>query len=270
MSRVVTQVEDGVAVIVLNDPERRNALDPDLATQLAETIRTCDADSDVRSMIVTGEGAAFCAGGNLGNLLEATEQGHDADGLEERRRGYLGIYAPFLALREVRVPTIAAVNGAAVGAGLNLALAADVALASRSAKFMSGFLRIGLHPGGGNTSMLTDRIGPQAASAMTLFGETLDGEAAERVGLVWRCVDDELLLAVARDLAEAAASYPSGAVRRVKETLQLARRADFRTVLEAEVTAQIWTTTLPETAALLRAARGRRPDDRTGSSTAIH
>lgn len=255
MRRVVSEVKDGVAVVVLNDPDKRNALDPEMSSQLADAIRTCDSDAGVRALIVTGEGTAFCSGGNLGNLLEATEHGQDAAGLEDRRRAYVDIYAPFLALREARVPTIAAVNGSAVGAGLNLALAADLALAARSAKFISGFLRIGLHPGGGNTSMLTDRVGPQAAAALTLFGETLDGEEAERVGLVWRCVDDEMLLVAARHMAEAAASFPTRAAMRVKETLRLARRADFATVLEAEVTAQIWTTTLPETADLLRAMR---------------
>jgi enoyl-CoA hydratase len=254
MSRVRTQVEDGVAVLTLNDPERRNALDPEMSAELAAQIRSCDASPDVGAMIVTGEGKAFCSGGNLGNLLAATREGHDAAGLEARRRSYVGIYEPFLALREARVPTIAAVNGSAVGAGLNLVLAADVALAARSAKFISGFLRIGLHPGGGNTSMLTDRVGPQAAAALTLFGETPDAEEAERIGLVWRCVDDEMLLVSARHMAEAAASYPAAATTRVKETLRLARRADFATVLDAEVTAQIWTTTLPETAERLRAA----------------
>lgn len=255
MSRVMSEVKNGVAVVVLNDPETRNALDPEMSAQLAAAIRACDADPEVRALVVTGEGSAFCSGGNLGSLLEATERGHDAAGLEDRRRAYVEIYAPFLALRESRVPTIAAVNGSAVGAGLNLALAADVALAARSAKFISGFLRIGLHPGGGNTSMLTDRIGPQAAAALTLFGESLDGDEAARVGLVWRCVDDEMLLVAARHMAETAASFPTRATMRVKETLRLARRADFATVLEAEVTAQIWTTTLPETAELLRAMR---------------
>jgi enoyl-CoA hydratase len=257
MSRVLTRVAGGVAVITLNDPDRRNALDPGLSAELAGTIRDLDADDTVGALVVTGAGKAFCAGGNLANLASAASGNADAADLEERRRQYTSLYAPFLALREARSPTVAAVNGAAVGAGLNLALAADVRIAGRAAKFMSGFLRIGLHPGGGNTSLLTDAVGPQAAAAMTLFGETLDGEEAARVGLAWRCVDDDVLLDAATSLAASAAAYPRAATRRVKETLRLARRGDFASVLDAEVTAQIWTTTLPETAALLaeRASR---------------
>lgn len=256
--RILLEVADAVATITLNDPDRRNALDPDTAAELAATIREVDADPAVGAIVVTGSGSSFCAGGNLGSLTEATLEASDAHGLEARRRGYRMIYAPFLALREARLPTLAAVNGSAVGAGLNLLLAADVAVAAHSAKLMSGFLRIGLHPGGGNTSMLTDRVGPQTAAAMTLFGETLDGREAERVGLVYRSVEDDRLAEVAHDMAVRAAQYPAAAKIRVKETLRMARRADYQSVLDAELTAQIWTTTLPEAAELLAKAQKRR------------
>lgn len=251
MTRTETTVHAGVATITLNDPERRNALDPELAAELAAELRRQDADPDVGAIVVTGAGKGFCAGANLGDLAAVAGEAAGAADLEDRRRAYLGLYEPFLALRSARVPTVAAVNGAAVGAGLNLVLAADVAVAGTSARFLSGFLRIGLHPGGGNTHMLTARVGPQVAAAMTLFGEVLDGAEAERHGLVLRCVADADLLPAAHELAARAAAYPPAATARCKETLRMAADADFDATLAAEVTAQVWTTTLPETAQLL-------------------
>ena len=257
MTRIRTSTSGGVATITLDDPDRRNALDPELAAELAAAIRERDADPGVGAIVVTGAGKGFCAGANLGSLAAAAGEATGAERLEQRRRAYMALYEPFLALRAARVPTLAAVNGAAVGAGLNLVLAADVAIAATSARFLSGFLRIGLHPGGGNTHMLTARVGPQVAAAMTLFGETLDGAAAERHGLVLRWVADDELLPAAQELAARAAAYPAAATARCKETLRMAAHSDFETTLAAEVTAQVWTTTLPETAALLADMRRR-------------
>ena len=245
-----------MAVVTLNDPERRNALDPEFALALADEFRRLDADSGVGSVVVTGAGKGFCAGANLGSLLDAAVAGDAAAALEHRRGLLRHLYDPFLALRAMRTPTIAAVNGAAVGAGLNLALAADLRVAAESALFISGFLRIGLHPGGGNTHMLTAVAGPEVAAAMTLFGETPDGHAAERAGLVYACVPDSELLDRARELAARAAGAPARVTRRGKVPHRLPAAADFATVLEAEATAQAWTTTLPETAALIDALRG--------------
>jgi len=259
--KVLTDITDRVATITLNVPERRNALDPELAKELAGIIRSMDADTGTGALVITGSGKGFCAGANLDNLTTSETTPDDKEETltaslrEERRAAYTALYEPFLALRSARKPTVAAVNGAAVGAGLNLLLAADIAIASEEAKILSGFLRIGLHPGGGNTSMLTERVGPQAAAALTLFGETVDGKEAKRIGLVHDCVSAENLAEKAHSMAAKAASFPLASTIRVKETLGLSRRADFHTVLEAETTAQIWTTTLPETAERLRAAR---------------
>ena len=137
-------------------------------------------------VVVTGAAPAFCAGANLGNLAEATEES-------------LGnIYEGFLRIARSPLPTLAAVNGAAVGAGMNLALGCDVRIAARRAKFDTRFLQIGIHPGGGHTWMLRRIVGPQATFAGVVFGEVMDGAEAERVGLVHRCVDDDQLLAAAQ------------------------------------------------------------------------
>ena len=141
-----------------------------------------EADESVGAVVVTGTPPAFCAGANLGNL-------RSADGAS------LGnVYEGFLRIARSPLPTLAAVNGAAVGAGMNMALGCDVRIAARRARFDTRFLQIGIHPGGGHTWMFRRIVGPQAAMAAVLFGEVLDGAEAERVGLVYRCVDDDALL----------------------------------------------------------------------------
>src|SRR5205823_197881 len=115
-------------------------------------------------------------------------------GAEDAQPGLRSVYEGFLRVARSPLPTVAAVNGAAVGAGMNLALCCDVRIAGRSARFDTRFLKLGLHPGGGHTWMLQRAIGPQGAAAMVLFGDVLNGEAAEKCGLVWRCVDDDALL----------------------------------------------------------------------------
>src|SRR4029077_6643375 len=123
-------------------------------------------------------------------------------------KGLGSVYEGFLRVARSALPTMAAANGAAVGAGVTLALACAVRLAARSARFDTRFLQLGLHPGGGHTWMLTRIAGPQTAAATVLLGEGLDGEAAARCGLAWRCVDDDDLLDEARVLAGRAASAP--------------------------------------------------------------
>ncbi len=163
-----------------------------------------EASPDVRAVVVTGAAPAFCAGADLSHLGGA---GGAGDG--GARAGLRRIYEGFLRVSRCSLPTIAAVNGAAVGAGMNLALACDVRLAGASARFDTRFLQLGIHPGGGHTWMLERAVGPQAAAATVLFGEVLTAADAERVGLVWRTVPDEELADVARSLAERAGAAPA-------------------------------------------------------------
>src|SRR5690606_10735426 len=137
-----------------------------------------ESDGTTRAVVLTGSGSAFCAGADLTQLGEAREE------------GLLRIYEGFLRVARSPLPTVAAVNGPAVGAGMNLALACDLRVAGTSARFDTRFVDLGIHPGGGHTWMLRRLVGPQTAAAMLLFGERLDGPAAEAAGLVWRCVPD--------------------------------------------------------------------------------
>jgi enoyl-CoA hydratase len=205
---ITLEVADRVATITLNDPGRRNIVSAALNTAVIEGMNELESRSDVGAVVVTGAPPAFCAGADLDDLAACDS--------EEKLRT---IYSGFLRLAESPLPTIAAVNGAAVGAGLNLALACDVILAGESAKFDTRFLQIGLHPGGGNTWRLRRITDLQTTMALVLFGEIVDGKQAADIGLAWKCVPDESLLAVAHAMAAKAAAGPTDVVRSMKATI---------------------------------------------------
>ncbi len=235
-----------VAVLTLDDPQRRNALGVDLCAELATHMDAAEADADVGAVVVTGAAPAFCAGADLTQLGAS------------RREGLLAIYEGFLRVASSPLPTIAAVNGAAVGAGMNLALAADVRLAGRSARFDARFLDLGIHPGGGHTWMLRRIVGPQAAMAMVVFGQRLDGEEAERVGLAWRCVDDDELLDAAVQMAARAADAPAELTRRIKATIADVAGIDAHSdAVERELGDQLWSMDQPAFAERLAQLQAR-------------
>src|SRR5690349_12504495 len=188
-SRVRTEVSDRVAVVTLDDPARRNALDLPFCDEITATFDALEARDDVGAVVVTGAPPAFCAGADLSHLGSSEEE------------GLLAVYEGFLRVGRCPLPTIAAVNGAAVGAGMNLALVCDLRIASTRAKFDTRFLQLGIHPGGGHTWMFRRITGPQAVFATVLFGEVLDGAAAEAAGLVWKCVGEDDLLPTAQAMA---------------------------------------------------------------------
>lgn len=213
--------EGAVAVVTVSRPERRNAMNLDLAADLAAAVHGIVADPMVRAVVVTGEPPAFSAGGDLAELQVATPETLHA------------VYAGFLALAQCPLPTIAAVNGPAVGAGLNLALACDVRLAGPSARFDSRFMQLGLHPGGGYTWMIERAVGPQVAAALTLFGDALDAVEAERLGLVLRRYPDEDAL---RDAALEMAGRAASAPRRLLETTKATTRITAGPISHAAAT----------------------------------
>ncbi len=204
--RVLLHVEHGVAVITVNDPNRRNAVTAEISTGLRAAVANAEADPAVHAVIVTGAGTAFCAGADLSALGAATE-----DGLRR-------LYDGFLAVADCTLPTIAAVNGPAVGAGLNLALACDVRIAGPAALFDPRFQKLGIHPGGGMTWMLQRAAGPQVARAALLFGMRFDAESAVRHGLALMIAGDPL--AAARELAAGPASAPRDVVLATKATMR--------------------------------------------------
>jgi enoyl-CoA hydratase len=246
MALVLLEIADGVATLTLNNPDERNTMTAPMVAEIVAAMDRVEGDSAVGALVVTGTAPAFCAGANLGNLAEA-----DGESLGV-------IYEGFLRIARSPLPTIAAVNGAAVGAGMNLALGCDVRIAAKRAKFDTRFLQLGIHPGGGHTWMLRRIVGPQVTAATVLFGEVLDGAEAQRVGLAYRCVEDADLLTVAHEMAARAASAPRELVIETKKTL--AAMAVVQTHPEAvarELTPQLWSTRQPWFAERLAALQAK-------------
>jgi enoyl-CoA hydratase len=237
-SSVRSEIIDGVGVITLDAPERRNAFVLAMCDETAEVVDALEADPSVGALVVTGAGSAFCAGADLSHL----GGGHGTSD----RDGLLAIYEGFLRIARSPLPTIAAVNGPAVGAGMNLALACDVRLAGESARFDTRFLNLGIHPGGGHTWMMRAIVGPQATAATVLFGEVLSGAEAERHGLAWRCVPDDELLPLAVELGARAAAAPRELVTRTKATIaDMAVVADHDAAVARELGDQVWSVGQP-------------------------
>ena len=229
-----TQIVGRVGLVTLDAPDRRNAFTLDMCDEAVAGLDALEADDDVGALVITGEGSAFCAGADLSHLDSS------------QREGLTAIYQGFLRVAQSPLPTIAAVNGPAVGAGMNLALACDVRLAAHSARFDTRFLQLGIHPGGGHTWMMDRIVGPQATAAMVLFGEVADGLEAERIGLVWRCLPDGDLLAVALELAQRAAAAPRELLLRTKATIaSTSTMADHHEAMLRELDDQAWSLTRP-------------------------
>jgi len=224
---------DGVALLTLDDPERRNALTAELVDAIVRAVADSEADDTVGALVVTGVPPAFCSGADTSSLVALGSDGGSGAG------DVRGIYEGFLSVRDCSLPTIAAVNGPAVGAGFNLALCCDVRIAGESARFDSRFLRIGLHPGGGHAWMLERAVGPQAAAAMMLCSERVEGPRAAEIGLAWRCVPDTELVDEAVALASRAAEAPREVVKAAKATLREAPwQPDFDAAVATELERQ--------------------------------
>lgn len=248
---VRTTVESGVGLLTLDDPNRRNILSADMVEQLLAAMDALESDPAVSVVVITGAGPAFCAGAALGDLLSAAD-GNTAD--------VQRVYEGFLRVSRSPLPTIAAVNGPAVGAGMNLALACDVRIVADSAWFDTRFLSIGLHPGGGHLWLLERLVGPQTAAAMVLFGQRVTGPEAVPAGLALASVPGDELADRAATLAAGAARVDRELLRRTKNTLRTVvaePQLTHEQVLAAETQAQFWSLGLPSTAALLRDLRAK-------------
>jgi enoyl-CoA hydratase len=229
---VHTTIDDhGVAQLTLSDPEHRNALRIEMAIALADAVSTA-LSNGARAVVLAAEPPVFCAGGSLDDLIEPRAP------LEET-------YVGFLAVARCPVPTIAAVGGACVGAGVNLPLACDVIVATPAARFDPRWLDVGIHPGGGHLRRLSQHIGRQGAAALVLCGEVVDGTDAARLGLAWRCVADDELLPVAHALAQRSAQRDDELVRRTKASLDASIDLGDDEALALELVAQRWSMARP-------------------------
>lgn len=234
MALVLTDIRDGVATLTLNNPDERNTLTAPMVEEIIAAMDEFEADENVGALVVTGAAPAFCAGANLGNLSEAT-----GDSLGN-------IYEGFLRIARSPLPTLAAVNGAAVGAGANLALGCDVRIVADEARIDTRFLDLGIHPGGGHTWMFRRIAGPQTAMAAVVFGQILDGKECERVGLAFRSVPRDELADVAQAFAARAASAPRALAITTKATIQAMADVDNHPdAVARELEPQLWSTQQP-------------------------
>lgn len=231
MALIETEVRDRVGVLILNDPDKRNAITLAMNDEIAAVLDDWEDDPGIGAMVVTGAGKGFCAGADLDDLL--ADQGE---------AGMKRIYEGFLRIAHTSLPTVAAVNGAAVGAGFNMVLACDIVLAGRErARFDSRFLQIALHPGGGHTWRLRSIVGRQTTMAMVLFGEVIQAEQARELGIVWKVVDDEALVDEAVALAAVAAGQGKELNARTKASiLALEAVADSDAAVDHELWPQLW------------------------------
>jgi enoyl-CoA hydratase/carnithine racemase len=229
------EVKDAIATLALNRPERLNALGDTLREDFYDAILRVSADPEVRVIVITGAGKGFCSGGDVKAMNEAKES--------QRERPILEKVAPgrdrtLLAMRDAPQPIIAAVNGAAAGAGMNLALGCDIRLASTAARFGETFVKRGLHPDWGGTYFLPRLVGMAKAAEMIFTGDMIDAAEALRIGLVSAVYPPEELLPAAYDLARKIAGGPPIAIRLAKRALYHSEGTDLRGGLEFETFAQ--------------------------------
>jgi 2-(1,2-epoxy-1,2-dihydrophenyl)acetyl-CoA isomerase len=217
---VLSAVDDGVLTLTLNRPQRLNAMSSALIEQVANGIARARGDADIRCVLLTGTGRGFCAGADLaGSGLGAVdEQGRPDLGVVMER-----LYNPLiLAIRELPKPVVGAINGVAAGGGANLALACDIVLAARSARFDQAFVRISLLPDLGGTWFLPHLVGDARARALAMLGTSLPAEEAERMGMVWQVVDDDKLMPEATALARRLAKGPTLSYAAIKKAMAAA------------------------------------------------
>jgi enoyl-CoA hydratase len=234
---VSLQVDGTVAIITLDDASTRNALTMESAGDFLDAIGTVQNDPAVAALVLRGANGAFCSGAARPLLAAARENPTDPTVMAALNK----VYQCFVAAGTVDVPVIAAMRGAAVGAGVNLALAADVRIVSMETKLLSGFLRIGLHPGGGHFMLLDKIAGPQTSVAMTLLGEEVVGQRLVDLGLAWEALPDEQV--DERSLELARRCTDPELVRAAMQTFRAqsaSRSLPWHSALRAEQAAQMW------------------------------
>lgn len=243
---------DGVALLVLDNPDQRNAMSAEMTASWVAAIDELAGDRSVRAVVVTGEGRAFCSGGDTSWL--AGEPDAPVDALRTRM---LPFYRAWLSVRRLEVPTIAALNGAAIGAGLCLPLAMDLRLAARGARLGVPFVKLGMHPGMAGTYLLPEVVGKAAARDLMLTGRLVDADEALTLGLVSRVVEPDVLLDVALETASGIAATAPVASRLTTLALRQ-RHASMEAALQWEAMAQPITLATDDLQEGLRAAREKR------------
>lgn len=249
----------GVAVLTLDNPDQRNAMSTEMTDSWVRAVDAIAADRDVRAVVVTGSGSAFCSGGDTSWL--ASEPDATVDDLRDRM---VAFYRAWLTIRRLEVPTIAAINGPAIGAGLCIALACDIRYAARGARMGVPFVKLGLHPGMAGTYLLPEAVGAAAARDLMLTGRLVDADEALGLGLVSRVMDPDTFVQDALETAAKIAATAPIASRYTKLALADGGHADFAAALQWEALAQPVTMATSDLQEGIRAVQEKRAPRFTG------
>lgn len=242
-----------IARLTFNEPDKANVMSPEMAPEFRAAVQELKTNPEVRAVVVTGEGKAFSGGGRLEMIEDLGKHSWT------RNRDYmLNFYANYLSLFELDVPVIAAINGAAVGAGLLVALAADIRIASESAKMGVNFVKLGLHPGLGGTFTLPSLLGYARAAELFFTGRLITGAEAEKIGLVNKAVPADQVLPTALAMAEEIAANAPQTIRTLKKNLKARYLRELQIALEDEAAAQA-AAGGPELEEGIAAAKEKRP-----------
>lgn len=254
----IERPSEGVVLLTLDNPEQRNAMSDEMTSSWSAAVDEIAADRSVRAVVVTGAGTAFCSGGNTSWI--ASEPDATVDELRTRM---VAFYRSWLSIRKLEVPTIAAVNGAAIGAGLCIALACDLRFAASSARLGAPFVKLGMHPGMAATYLLPDVVGDAHARDLLLTGRIADAEESLRIGMVSRVLPDETFL---DDVLEVAAGVAANAPIPSRYTTLALRSGhdDLESAVQWEALAQPITLATSDLQEGIKAAQERRPPRFTG------
>jgi len=229
---IIYKKEAGVAYITFNNPKQMNSLSDQMLTEISQALDEAGKDPEVKVIVLTGSGRAFCSGANLGHhIFKATSS------IEVRAAMALFQKIP-LQLRNTLKPIIASVNGAAVGAGANLALSCDIIIASDQARFGQVFVNVGVHPDSGGIHFLPRAVGIPRACELLMTGRIIDAKEAERIGMINRIVPGEKLEAFTKEFAENMANGPPVVLSMIKESIYQAMEMDLPMALEREANCQ--------------------------------
>ena len=250
---------DGVALLTLDNPDQRNAMSDEMTASWVRAVDDLAADRSVRAVVVTGEGSAFSSGGNTSWI--ASEPDATVDHLRTRM---LAFYRSWLSIRRLEVPTIAAINGPAIGAGLCIALACDLRYAAAGARLGVPFVKLGMHAGMAATHLLPNVVGPAHARDLLLTGRVVDAQEALRLGLVSQVHEPDAMLEAVLDTAAGIAATAPIASRLTKLALVDGGHADFESAIQWEAMAQPITLATADLQEGIRAAKEKRPPVFTG------
>jgi enoyl-CoA hydratase len=255
----IDRPSEGVVLLTLDNPDQRNAMSEQMTSSWVAAIDEIAADRSVRAVVVTGAGSAFCSGGDTGWI--ASEPDATVDRLRTRM---VAFYRAWLSIRRLEVPTIAAVNGAAIGAGLCVALACDLRYAASSAKLGAPFVKLGMHPGMAATYLLPNVVGDAHARDLLLTGRIADAEESLRLGMVSRVMPDETFLDDVLEVAEGIAASAPIPSRYTTLALRNGGHEDFESALQWEALAQPITLATADLQEGVKAAQERRAPRFTG------